>query len=435
MAFKILTGPYLNHLTRTATAPSMDPVALSLFPALNLYDNRSSKPAIYSVAQNDSTIRFDLDIVTGGSFESTGDVDAWSVLGVGTLTAGGGGPGAYEGAGTMTVTPDFGGSAIEAIAYEDVTVRSGEELTFTAAAASGATSGTAIVKVRNRQTGKWLRGSDMTWTSSESTILSTTATSEFDFESVLFSVESLDTCITDTVTLRIYLTTTGTEGYFDAVHLWPSINWVSIHGHNIPPFITPTIEYSTDLGNNWTSYAAMTLRRDSFYNIFSSMETYRDWRVRLAGEPDTGSLMYIGELVAGQYEELLHNPKYGGTLKWVDLQTRLESDIREEFVLLHNQGPQRTMQLNFIFPSSTEYEQFHKQLYRGSRGGGNLICMAPTEMDDSVVILGRVRDTIEVAINTPLERTSLIEIVESPLPNAPEVAHAYDAPITGGEGG
>jgi hypothetical protein len=50
-------------------------------------------------------------------------------------------------------------------------------------------------------------------------------------------------------------------------------------------------------------------------------------------------------------------------------------------------------------------------------------------MDSSVVVLGRVREAIDVVKNTPQERTSQLEVVEMPLPNATEVAFAYDAPI------
>lgn len=424
--FKILSGPYLNHLTRTATAPVMNPSALALFPSTNLHDNRSSKPAIYGSASSDSTITFDLNLVRGGSFETTDDVSAWTLLGVGSLDLTSTDP--YAGSASGRLGTD--GGAVEAFACQDMAVRSGEEMNFFAAIMAASSSGSAYVRIRNRETGRWLRGSDQTWTSSQESVLETTSTS-WSTAAITFAIESLATCIRDSVRLRIYLHNTTSEGHYDQISLWPSTNWLSVHGHNIPPFISPIIEYSTDFAATWTTYAAMTLRRDSFYYLFAQEETYRNWRLRLQGAPATGSLMYMGELVAGQSFDLLHNPNYGGTLKWVDLQTPLESDIGERFVALHNVAPQRTMQLNFIFPSSTEYEQFHKQMFRGSRGGGNLICIAPIEMDDSVVVLGRVRDMIEVQKTTPLERTSLLEVVESPLPNAPEVAYAYDPPVTG----
>jgi hypothetical protein len=235
------------------------------------------------------------------------------------------------------------------------------------------------------------------------------------------------------VTLRIYLRTeTGADSYFDDIELWPSVNWCSVHGHNIPPFVVPRLQYSDNSSTYSTGYT-MTLRRDSFYLALNQLEAHRYWRVFLDGRPDTGSLMYVGEMVMGQYYDIIHNPLYASTLKWQERQTRLESDIGDQFVHLHNQRPQRTLLLSHIFPSSTAYEQYRDPIFRGSRGGGNLICIAPEEMDSSVVILGRIRDSVDVVKNTPLERTSQLEITEAPLPNATEVAAVYDAPVVDSE--
>jgi hypothetical protein len=425
--FALLAGPYLNHLVRTATAPAMSPSANSLFPSTRLYDNRSSLPALFSMGSSDSTISFDLNLVLG-TFETTDDLSAWTMLGIGSIIANV--SVSYAGAASGQVVIDGGSGGTEAIAVADKTVRSGEELNFFGAAANSDANGTAYIALRNRQTGNWL-STGLTWTSTQSWVLTTTSTG-WATNTLNFTVESLATCITDTVTLRIYLGTTGTDSYFDQISLWPSTNWFSVHGHNIPPFIHPIIEYSTDYGGGWTTHSTMTLRRDSFYSIFSSMARAQNWRLRFEGIPDTTSLIFLGELVVGQYFSLLHNPNYGGTLKWIDQQTRMTSELGEDFVSLHNQGPQRSMQLTFTFPSSTEYEQVHKQMFRGSRGGANLICIAPLEMDSSVVVLGRIRDSIEFAKNTPLERTGVLEIVETPLPNATEIANAFDAPVVGG---
>ena len=87
MLFKVLSGPYLNHLTRMANPATANPVMLTLFPASNAYDDRSSKPAIFSVAQNDSTLTFDLNMVRGSEFESAGEAAEWTMLGVGTTSS------------------------------------------------------------------------------------------------------------------------------------------------------------------------------------------------------------------------------------------------------------------------------------------------------------------------------------------------------------
>ena len=254
MSFKVLSGPYLNNLTRTASAPSMSPAALTLFPSTNAHDNRSTLPAIFGTAQEDSTLTVDLNMVLG-DFESTGDAATWTILGIGSIAATSGT--VYSGSWSALLRPDV--SAAEGTAYRDVTVRSGEELNFFAATLPSYES---HIRIRNRQTGNWL-STGTNWSSSQVDVLYAAASTSWATVTLKFTVESLATCITDTVTLRIYLNAYSNNSYFDQVELWPSTNWCSIHGHNVPPFIVPKFEYNDDTTTSgWTTQSTMTLRRD-----------------------------------------------------------------------------------------------------------------------------------------------------------------------------
>lgn len=434
MAFKVLAGPYLNHLTRAVTAPTMSPSALSTFPVTNAYDNRSSKAAIFGSAADDSTLTGDLNLIQG-DFETSGEAATWTMLGVGTLASNGSDDYSGSASGLLTIA---GGGATDAIAYRDVTVRAGEELNLFGAAKKG-TATNVYIRLRNRQTGNWLKGSDQTWNASSQNVLSV-AGSGWETVSgttapITFTVESLELCQADTVTLRIYLWIAGASGHtgrFDALELWPSLNWCSVHGHNIPPFIVPTLQRSDD-NSSWTTEQTITLRRDSFYVALSGLESHRYWRLLLDGRPDTASLMHMGEVVMGQSFDLIRNPRFGGSLGWVEKQTRLASDLGEEFVHRHNvKAPQRRLVLPFGFATDEEYEQHRDSIFRGSRGGSNMICIAPVEMDSSVVILGRIREESVIDKSGPYPRSGELELIESPLPSVPDIVHAYDAPIESG---
>jgi hypothetical protein len=421
MAYLLVVGPNANHLTRMITPASMDPAAEALFPVTNLYDNRSSPPAMFSTSQLDQTITLDLSLVAGGSFEVVDDPASWTAS-AGTLTAST--SDSFEGA-----KAGYLASSSDGFVYQDIDVRAGEELLFNGAVRNVGTE--AYLEIRNRQTGRWLVGLDSSWSTARSYAVSATSGGWKSANSTIFSIESIETCLKDVVPLRLALRTVGGAAYLDGLELSPTVNWCSIHGHNIPPFLPPIVETSTDT-SSWGTVTTMTLQRDSFYTTFTT-QAARYWRVHFAEQPDTDAKLFLGELVLGQWQALLQNPSYGGTLKWNDRQTRPETDLGESLISLHNATPQRSLSLSFTFPTDAEYEQFHRDIFRGSRGGANVICIAPVEMDDEVVILGRIKESIDVVKNTPRERTSVLEIVESPLPNDSQMLAVYDPPPeTGG---
>lgn len=435
MAFKVLAGPSLNSVGRAVADPVMDPVALTGFPATNLCDDRASLPAMFSTNQENSTIVFDLNLIAGGNGEDAGDADLWAMLGTGTITVGTNPYG--SGAGNLIVEP----VEYQAIAYQDVVVRAGEAMTIKGAVACS--TGTASILIRNRQTGSWLDDT-ATWGSRTSdyaaapAVVSQTDSGTYVPVSLDFVVESLTICQSDSVTLRLYLYVDngsggGEAGDFDEIELFPQTSWISVHGHNVPPFADIDLDYSNN-GTSWTNETTIAPPpRDSFY-YEPELYGIRFWRLTFKGIPDAGSLIYIGEVVIGQSFDLARNPLYGGSISWNDRQVRLESSIGDQYVHLHGHAPQRSLTFSFHFASEAEYDQFRREIFRGSRGGANLICVAPVEMDAEQVILGRIREMITVEKITHISRTSELEIVESPLPSVPNVVHVYDEPLseTGG---
>lgn len=430
MSFKLLTGPYANTLTRLAAAQVvMTPSALTTFPTPRIYDNRASLPAMFSVGSSDSTITVDTDVLAAtGGFESSGDVSAWSILGVGFFTSDGGAtaPGSV-GVASGLLAQD---GSTDTIAYYDIQARPGEELNLAGyVICDGAID--VAVRLRNRQTGAWLK-SDGTWdTTTQQNVLSSTSSTGWATLSRSFTVQDLDTCKADEVTLRTYLYADGGSGRFDDFTLYPSLSWASVHGHNIPPCITPKLERSDD-NSSWTTEQTMTLKRDTFAVALSSLSAHRYWRLLLSGIPDTTSLMYIGELIFGQYWEASRQPGYDGTVTWTDNQSRLHSAIGDEFVHYQGLAPQRKLHFDFHLTTDAEYVEFHKRVFRASRGGGNPITFNISDLDSEIVIFGRIGQSLAVAKNTPLLHATSLDILELALPSATNTVAAYDAPITSG---
>lgn len=427
MAFKILSGPYLNHLARAALAPTMTPSAMTGFGAKYLRDGRASIPARFATATTDSQIVFDLNVIEGGGFEVADDEDFWTALGTGTvarITSG-----AYAGAGAMELTP----VTTSMVAVQDIVVRAGEAATFTAACYGTG----AKVLVRNRQTNKWLQ-SDGSWATGSSygtaTPFVSASGASWQYEDANLTVESFATLRDDVAVLRVYCYASSGAARFDALHYWPWSNWFSVHGHNIPPFISPALARSSD-ASSWTTITTLTPIRDSFAHSFGSTSQDRYLRLLLTGTPDTGSLMYFGELVAGYSYDMLRNPRYGGAITWNERQIRLESAVGDQWVHLHGGRPQRSFAFTLFMATDAEYEQLRDQIFRGSRGGANPIVIAPWDMDAAQVVMGRVLESITVEKTGPYPRLCEFEIVESGLPAVEDVVHAYDAEIDEGGGG
>lgn len=428
MAFKILAGPLLNAVTRAAVEPAMTPAPLSHWPASGLRDGRASSPAFFGSVANDATIDVDLNEIPGGDFETAGDETHWTVLGTGALSREAGA--AKDGSFGLRLTP----VTSYALAVLDVVVRAGEELHF-----KGSVKGTVSkLYIRNRQTGKFLQ-SGGTWaapsvddgdiTNAGTPLASSTGS--WASADLAFTVENLATCQRDTVTLRVYLYTSSGALDADSIFLWPKVNWCSVHGHNVSPFVTPTLQSSSD-GAAWTTRETMTLRPDSFYVAASSLYDYRYWRLLLDGYPDSSELTYLGEWVLGQAYSPARKPSYGGAITFLERQNRLGTAGGDEWVYQYGARPQRSLSLAFGFRNDAEYVEFRDVFFRGSRGGANHLVIAPIDLDDSVVILGRIRESVTVAKTARFPRATEVEIVESPLPNVPDPTHAYDKPVTEG---
>lgn len=400
MAFLVLSGPYLNHLTRLLSAPTPSPVADTAFPIGGLYDNRANTPFRFSAIAADSTVSVDLCAVSDPSFET--GVSAWTAVS-GTMTQ----SNTQKNSGTYSAKFAAAGSS-----YYSFTARAGEQRQITAALYGGGAGVAAIVRVYCVETGHYLQAGGASWAAASSDLFSRT-TASWATSTQAYTVEPSSTTFSDTVTLRIYVVQTGAgTTYRDDIEDYPGVTWGSVHGHNLSAAVTPKWQSSPD-NAAWTDRITPTLRRDSFYGTVAV--TYlRYWRLLLSGTP--GTIPWMGEMVLGQHYALGVNPLYPGGLELMDRQVRLDGGDGSQWAYMRGGGPQRRLTMSYAYRNDTDYLQAKDILFRGSRGGGNVCVIAPVEMDSAVVILGRIGESAAFGKVDYWSRTGEFELTEEPLP-------------------
>src|SRR3990172_5980501 len=236
-----------------AIVPSSEQVR---FPRANLYDRQVSKPFRFLSGLEDTNkldvddfIRFDFNVVDNGGFERTIDpltglpvtLDGWTEH--------------SEGAGNVcsetTVAGQFNGGARalkmviastsgQASRRKDVKVRSGEYVNITVALRGDGTR-VSRFKVQILETKQWVL-SDGTLTTTETDFATQTAAT---YATIRTSTPALMPAFTasrsDLLTLRLQPYLNGDavgEGFADDIYVWPSTDFLSVHGHNIDPRIT-----------------------------------------------------------------------------------------------------------------------------------------------------------------------------------------------------
>lgn len=400
MSYYVVGGPYFNHLTRLLSAPAMNPAAVATFPVAGVYDNRSNIPAYFGSATADSTVTADLCAIPDPSFEA--GISSWTAVS-GTMTQ------SNTTANTGTYSAKF---AAAGSSYYAFTARAGEQRQISAALYGGGGSCASRVRLYCVETGHYLQSGGASWGATSDVLTRTTAS--WATSTQAYTVEPVATTLSETVTLRVYIeqVNAGTTYRDDVVDI-PGVTWGSVHGHNLGAAITPKFESSPD-NSAWTARITPTLRRDSFFGT-CAVQYLRYWRLKCEGTP--GAAIYLGEVVLGQYYTLNTNPLYPGSQDNVEAQVRLDGADGAAWVYSRGGAPRRRLLMSFAYRTDADYIQAKDVLFRGSRGGANLLVIAPTEMDSSVCILGRLRESFSSMKTDYWSRSGEFEVDEEPLPN------------------
>jgi len=397
MSFYVVPGSQYSNLLTRATSVTPTPSADASFAIGYLYDGRANVPFRFGSIAADSVVVADLCPIPDPSFET--GVSSWTAI-AGTMDQ----SNAQANTGTYSARFQAAGQS-----YRDITARAGEQRQISAALLGDGTA-FSYVRIVNLQTGKYL-DTDGTWSAAAANVFSR-ATASWATSTLAYTVEARSVTLRDEVTLRITIAQSGAgTTYRDDVVDLPAVTWASIHGHNITPVLTPTVESSPD-NSAWTTRITPTLRRDSFYGTCAA-QYVRYWRLKLGGTPI--AIPWLGEWVLGQYESPNVNPLYPGSLEMADRQERQSTPQGAQHVSLFGGSPQRRLTMAFAFRSDADFQQWER-IYMMSRGGAYPLVVAPVEMDSRVVIMGRLEPD---ALFTKIDywsRAAEFALLEEPLP-------------------
>lgn len=406
MAYKFISGPLLNALSRCAAAPTPTPTEDSNYPVTNLYDGVAAQAFRFSASTSDSSVKFDLNMISNPSFESalsTTSTTGWLATTGSSMVASSG-------------NPNTGSYALQlsGMAYQDVPVRSGEALKFHWALydSTGSTTGAGYIQLECMDLGQYLTSTGGWSTASTTYVAQTTGAGAWSSGSVVFSMQSLTTLLQDTATLRVILVSCTTYQQFDDMVLYPAISWASAHGHNWTTALTPEVEGSSN-DSSYTSVANMSLYRDVAIATFSTTY-YRYWKFVLNGTPY--ATPYCGELILGQYDTLLENPEYGSQVQYEEKQSRKESPAGTQYVFGRGGQPVRSLKMSFNYSDSTQYYQSRRSVFRSSRGGERMIALSASDMEVEQVIYGRITESANYVKDDGVFWTVHYDLVEDALP-------------------
>ena len=208
-----------------------------------------------------------------------------------------------------------------------------------------------------------------------------------------FQIEDFATCQVDTMDLRILIRNEDAgNAYADDILLYPTVNFVSVHGHNIAPAVTPEFRSSTDnFSGSDDLEATLTLSRPSFYGYLSTPQTRRYYQLDLNGTNVETS--WIGELVLGYVETLTRSPE---TIRQAWVQTYLRDSVRtrtpgEPYVTNIGGGRRRVLGLPFILGAEAELLEIRDEILDRTNHGARPLVIVPLS-SESAVVPGRVTE-------------------------------------------
>lgn len=410
-ACRIVGGNLLARGTTTLATGTTD----SNYPLTNIYDGIPGTPWRAGAAASTFRIKVDGNLVGNGGLETWSDATTagtWTESNTGT-GAGVAREGTTVNSGTYAALFTAGTGTPGASLYQDITVRSGEQISVSVALRGDGT-GTMRASLRNLTTGYYLTTSG-TWQAASTDFATRSSSASYATTTKTPTVEAYSVTGADTCTLRltIYINDASRTGYADDCYLWPYVDFASIHGHTLSNKHTVTLERSTD-GSAWTSEGTMTVAPGAFYLAITSA-SYRYWSIAIA-DATALTAPQIGEAVLGQSVSLSQPWRHptlaaaGEGEAWP--QVRLVSPGGSVYARRRLDRQTRSRALTWQHTDATTKEQLLDELWRRTLGGTTPVVLIPWD-SEAVCLYGRVDSDIAPSrVDSAIWQTSLTFLEE-----------------------
>lgn len=359
----IVAGRLHNDLARgTVTATSEN----TLFPLSRLYDGKPSQDFRFNAAGVDDSITLDGDLLKGaGAFES----------GISALWTGSGGTFALDTgtkhSGAQSGKLTHSSSATRSFDYE---VRSGETLNGAYALRGDGTASSKLYLI-NTRTGMYWTGS--AWTATP-TALDSQTTASFKTGTFQATAESYAVARVPVVTMRLTfeLSASG-SAWLDSTYVWPSWDFVSVHGHNLGP-VTCQVRSSTDgFAASNDLEGSPTIYAPRFWHRLATPSTRRYRRLKFVGtnhEP-----IRLGEVVTSKAYAAAKIHEWGYELREVYSDTALQMPDGAVHVANVSEFPRLAFASKF-FRTAAQQDDARRELFGRAQGRAYPLVLVP---DDS----------------------------------------------------
>ena len=389
MTMRILTGRKFNLLERGIVTASSEHAQLG---RTRLYDGRPSRAYRASDLAAVQALGVDGSLITDGT-TNFGGFETW----VGSVPVG-------WTAGTGTVvqqnSPVYTGSwSVElplnqfTSIYRDVVVKSGESINIESAI-YGASPFVDCFFVYNPLTHNYLQANS-TWSSAA--LGYRQPSGEFWTHTVAaVTVESYAACQSDLVSLRITVGKFANSPavFVDHVHIWPRVNFASIHGHNLDPGVGVELRSSDDaFAAVDTLEATFVIVAPSFYALMAAGNPDRRyWRIKIVGA--NSAFFEIGEAVIGYAQTPLQqyeNPLEASS-RW-DRQVSVTPG-GERHVHKRSKWRIRNRVFNYTYYTQAGYDEGMELFHLRPEGDTYPVVIVP-DHDKPTVIHGRLESTFD----------------------------------------
>jgi len=407
---RFTSGELLNLLgqARSVTSSSVE----SGHPLANAIDGLAGKPVIFAGGLTES-IEADLAPDLYGDFEGwTGAVpNGWTADHSGTGAGDEDTVNFYAGAASAKL--EAGASGV-AQYYIDREMPSGQEVHLTGQLRITAGAGSVRVGLQCLQTRRWLNTAGI-WQDSETGYFRSTVTASWDAKALTASIEAYSVTGVDKVTIRqVIKSSDDCTANVDALHIVPTWDVVSIHGHNADASQAVAV-YGGDTApaSNLVATGTQPPARPAFFVRASARQTYRFIKILFPAENVVQ--LHAGEVVLWQSRTVSKGWTAAPCTR-TPYQTRSMTRAGRQSGVQEGRAT-RAYELTLMPTTNAEDAQLFGEMIARTEDGLRALVLIPDD-SETAVIYGRV--PAEPHLSTPRAATTIkdytIKVVEDGLP-------------------